>query len=121
MRGITGTLVVLLAVGYFASRAGIPAVSRSGSEFGERVAQEDGWRRTAQGWEQCLAWSSPVKETVFRPSSFLVHPTTIAVLQLLVLLVTLRLDRSTRGTIRDDVTLPCAVAADPNSRCPEDA
>jgi hypothetical protein len=117
VRGITGTLAVLLAVGYVLSQAGLPAVSSSGSVS---VVHEDGWRRTAQGWEQVSGWRLPAMEPVTRTGHFSVHPATIAVLQLLVSLLLLRLDRSPYRT-KAGVRPPSVDARPPNSRCPEGA
>jgi hypothetical protein len=117
VRGISGTLAVLLAVGYVLSQAGLPAASSTGSVS---VVHEDGWRRTAQGWEQISGWQSPAMEPATRPGRFSVHPATIAVLQLLVSLLVLRLDRSPHRT-KEGVRPPSVDARPPNNRCPEDA
>jgi hypothetical protein len=87
VRGITGTLVVLLAVGYFAS-----SVEWSASQCTETgtVLMPDGWRRTAQGWEQLSDWMMPVSPPR-EPFACRIRPWTIAALQLLVSLLALLL------------------------------
>ena len=89
MRGITGTLLVLLAVCYFASSA---EWSTSHGAGAGTVRLEDGWRRTAQGWEQRSDWMAPAS---MQPEPFTryIHPWTIAALQLLVAMLALRLAR----------------------------
>jgi hypothetical protein len=116
VRGITGTLAVLLAAGYFLSQAGLSAVSSSAEVS---PVQEDGWRRTAQGWEQVSGWQSLARERS-RPSPFFMHPATIAALQLLASLLVLRLDRSADRT-QEHVRRPFVDARPPNNRCPEGA
>lgn len=86
VRGITGTLLVLLAVGYFASSA---EWSTSHGAGAGTVRLEDGWRRTAQGWEQRSDWMAPAS---MQPEPFTryIHPWTIAALQVLVSLLALQ-------------------------------
>ena len=97
MRGITGTLVVLLAVGYFASSAEWSASRSTGTGT---VLMPDGWRRTAQGWEQVADWRMPVSPPR-EPFACRIRPWTIAALQLLVsllaLLLTCPADRKMQG------------------------
>jgi len=87
VRGITGTLVVLLAIGYIAS-----SVKWSTPPHADEEPQrlQDGWRRTAQGWEQRASWVArePIKHV-----PCVVHPWTVAALQVLFSLLALLLAR----------------------------
>lgn len=87
MRGITGTLVVLLAVGYFASSV---EWSTSHSAGAGTTLLPDGWRRTAQGWEQRSDWMWRVSMQR-EPLARRIRPWKIAALQLLVSLLAFQL------------------------------
>ena len=74
-----------------------------------------------KGGNSARRWQLPAMETVSRPGPFPCTRATIAVLQLLVSLLALRLDRShTRTTRRASGRRPW-MPDRPNSRCPEDA
>lgn len=108
MRGITGTLVVLLAVGYFASSV---EWSTSHSAGAGTTLLQDGWRRTARGWEKRSDWMLCVSMQR-EPLARRVRPWTIAALQLLVSLLAFQLARPTGRKTRRvkpqhaDATLP---------------
>lgn len=87
MRGITGTLVVLLAIGYIASNVKWSTAPHANAEP-ERL--QDGWRRTAQGWEQRASWVA--REPAERVPCA-VRPWTVAALQVLLSLLALLLAR----------------------------
>ncbi|MHB0961442.1 MAG: hypothetical protein ACYC6N_26285 [Pirellulaceae bacterium] len=114
MRGITLTLALLLVIGYVASRAGLPAVCSSGTVS---IGQEDGWRRTAQGWEQNTRWNVPAMQPAPASSQRFLHPAIIAGLQLLVALLMLCLDHAAHRA-HGGVRPRCEDAAAQNSRCP---
>jgi hypothetical protein len=83
MRGITGTLVVLLAVGYFASTVEWSASRAAGAPTSLTT---DGWRRTAQGWEHQSQWATPLP-TAQQPIAWHMRPWTLAALQVIVSLL----------------------------------
>lgn len=87
MRGIAGTIVVVLVVGYLASTIELPqAWSSAGSN---EVTLMDGWRRTANGWEFREAWEQPSGALQITPLAWRIHPFLLAALQVLVSLFAL--------------------------------
>lgn len=87
LRGITGTLALLLVVGYAASTVELPRAWSDASPAVQKPA--DGWRRTANGWERQRSWRQS-SETAFEPpAAWRIHPFTVAALQLLISLFAL--------------------------------
>ena len=81
MRGITGTLVLLITVGYLASTVELP---RAWSDLSPTQAKmADGWRRTTAGWEWHDGWERPIAALTQQPAAWRIHPFTIAALQVL--------------------------------------
>jgi hypothetical protein len=87
VRRITVTLIVLLALGYFASRV---EWSRSHSTCSATDRLDDGWRRTAQGWEHRSHWEV-LASMQQEPFGRRCRPWTIAALQLLLSLLAFQL------------------------------
>lgn len=87
VRGITGTLVILLVAGYLASTVELPRAWSSASTANAQAM--DGWRRTANGWEWQRVWKRPQPRLDPPPVAWRIHPFSIAALQVLVSLFAL--------------------------------
>jgi hypothetical protein len=88
VRGITGTIALVLLVGYLAATVELPnAWSHGGPE--KRVDLSDGWRRTTGGWEWREAWVRPPRTLDPPPAAWRLHPAILAAAQLLVSLLAL--------------------------------
>ena len=96
MRGITGTLVILLAAGYLASIVELPKAwsGASPSAIQEPAKKHDPWRRTTAGWERTTRWEMSGGSQ--KPlAAWRVHPLAIASLQVLISLFALLLTEPT--------------------------
>ncbi len=98
MRGITGTVVLLLTVGYLASTIDLPLTWSDTSEVQVRLA--DGWRRTADGWEWHEVWNRSRTTEAVEPKAWRIHPVNIAMLQILISIFALCLAERRSDTVR---------------------
>ena len=80
MRTIIATLLILSLAGWLATRmpAGTPPFAGHGA-----TRLDDGWRRTAQGWERRTQWALS-NRTDQSTASFKLHPALLAAFQILV-------------------------------------
>ena len=89
MRAMITTLVLLFAAGGLAANLELPSSGPSASA--KRAHPDDGWRRTATGWEQRSKWNLPDEQRTWHAAAARIHPLTIALFQLLVSLLALSL------------------------------
>jgi len=122
LRGIIGTLVALGLCGYLAYRVDAPRAWSGTSR--DAAMRDDGWRRTADGWELRDSWDP--QSSGHQPVAARIHPLTLATLQLLVSLFVLVLGtrdpepgprpRYRHATARPAGPVPVTSAAGSNRR-----
>lgn len=80
MRCIATCCLVLLLLGWFACHIELSDATGSAESGTSPHARDDGWRRTADGWEQLHLVESQTEYVAWSPPSF--HPLRLAIWQL---------------------------------------
>lgn len=119
MRTVMATVLVLLAAGYVASLAGSATSGGEGVSRAESTptgADDDGWRRTARGWERHDQWTRIAPAQLTAPVPKTIHPLALAAAQMLAVVGLWLLTRLVGNPQRDAVTLPIADECDRSPR-----
>lgn len=115
MRTVMATVLVLLAVGYVATHAGSSAPGGGRVSSAQSIASgadDDGWRRTVNGWERRDQWTRIAPAQLSAPVPKTMHPMGLAAAQILAVMGLWLLTRFVGKRRRDKITQPIEDARD---------